>query len=695
MSVIRKVQVRRGTAAAWSSANPVLSSGEFGYDETNDKVKVGDGATAWNSLAFAHYKPSEVDSSVPIINLDDWGVHPGNSAATNQAAIANVIAKIKNSSEINRFHLRLNRAGTFMLQRGTGDYATRKACIMLPSNCKFELGGETRLKLASANSSYLIRNDDPINGNVNIEVCGGIWDGNGGGNGSNQPADYSALAQGWYGMVMWFENITDLYVHDCVLADPGIWACHGTKLTRALWEQIHFDDIHRDGVHHCGTNTDITVRGITGTTEDNTIAFSSSQGTYFDGYFFYADGTPLEGNQQNIRVQDCTFTECDGPVAIFGKSDHTIKNIQITGLRGSTSTDSLACIAVANYPSIGSGLNVEGLVISDIDVQTDAAEPVIAIYDTGVKDLAISNVRVSGGSIGAVVSGSAMNSLTIDNIYGNTTGNILQLGNDSLSKPLVAGNIQIGKISNAPASSTDKNLINIQTNASWESLQIDSMSYIGTNTTRLINAAGATRRKIDVNTMALSGGVGIFSGPIDARINHLIAKSQTYIAEGNALVHAEMFSMRANEAGRHRAGSGGLFTTGRNRLTFLLDYTDINSIAATAASVFPQYIPRGSVVTGFTVKHTQAFGGGSISGCTIQPRRLAGGVVTWGSAVNVFSAVDSTHPSTQDVTTNNTWALNVDPRFDILVTTSGANLTALTSGRAYITIEYYIVGSSH
>lgn len=61
MSVIRKVQVRRGTAAAWSSANPVLSSGEFGYDETNDKVKIGDGATAWNSLPFAHYKPSEVD----------------------------------------------------------------------------------------------------------------------------------------------------------------------------------------------------------------------------------------------------------------------------------------------------------------------------------------------------------------------------------------------------------------------------------------------------------------------------------------------------------------------------------------------------------------------------------------------------------------------------------------------------------
>lgn len=64
MSVIRKVQVRRGTAAAWNSANPTLSSGEFGYDTTNGKVKIGDGVTAWNSLAFATYTPAEVDALI-------------------------------------------------------------------------------------------------------------------------------------------------------------------------------------------------------------------------------------------------------------------------------------------------------------------------------------------------------------------------------------------------------------------------------------------------------------------------------------------------------------------------------------------------------------------------------------------------------------------------------------------------------
>lgn len=48
-----KIQIRRGTATEWSNANPTLSAGELGYDTTNDILKVGDGTTAWSSLAEA------------------------------------------------------------------------------------------------------------------------------------------------------------------------------------------------------------------------------------------------------------------------------------------------------------------------------------------------------------------------------------------------------------------------------------------------------------------------------------------------------------------------------------------------------------------------------------------------------------------------------------------------------------------
>jgi hypothetical protein len=46
------IQIKRGTAAAWTSANPTLNSGEMGFESDTKKMKVGDGATAWTSLAY-------------------------------------------------------------------------------------------------------------------------------------------------------------------------------------------------------------------------------------------------------------------------------------------------------------------------------------------------------------------------------------------------------------------------------------------------------------------------------------------------------------------------------------------------------------------------------------------------------------------------------------------------------------------
>ena len=45
------IQVRRGTAAQWTSVNPVLHDGEYGLETDTKRVKVGDGVTAWNSLS--------------------------------------------------------------------------------------------------------------------------------------------------------------------------------------------------------------------------------------------------------------------------------------------------------------------------------------------------------------------------------------------------------------------------------------------------------------------------------------------------------------------------------------------------------------------------------------------------------------------------------------------------------------------
>ena len=56
-----KIQVRRDTAANWTSANTVLSAGEMGWESDTGYMKIGDGTTAWSSLSY--FTPSGADAN--------------------------------------------------------------------------------------------------------------------------------------------------------------------------------------------------------------------------------------------------------------------------------------------------------------------------------------------------------------------------------------------------------------------------------------------------------------------------------------------------------------------------------------------------------------------------------------------------------------------------------------------------------
>jgi hypothetical protein len=53
MAVVTQIQIRRGTAAQWTSANPTLAAGEFGYETDTGKAKIGNGSSAWIILGYA------------------------------------------------------------------------------------------------------------------------------------------------------------------------------------------------------------------------------------------------------------------------------------------------------------------------------------------------------------------------------------------------------------------------------------------------------------------------------------------------------------------------------------------------------------------------------------------------------------------------------------------------------------------
>lgn len=47
-----RMQQRRGTAAQWTSANPILNSGEMGWESDTNKFKIGDGTNHWADLDY-------------------------------------------------------------------------------------------------------------------------------------------------------------------------------------------------------------------------------------------------------------------------------------------------------------------------------------------------------------------------------------------------------------------------------------------------------------------------------------------------------------------------------------------------------------------------------------------------------------------------------------------------------------------
>jgi hypothetical protein len=58
-----RLQIRRDTSSNWSTNNPILQVGEFGFDTTVNRFKVGiasDSTSRWNALSYLNVIPSEL-----------------------------------------------------------------------------------------------------------------------------------------------------------------------------------------------------------------------------------------------------------------------------------------------------------------------------------------------------------------------------------------------------------------------------------------------------------------------------------------------------------------------------------------------------------------------------------------------------------------------------------------------------------
>jgi len=65
------IQLRRGSSENWTSINPVLDSGEIGYESDTGRFKIGNGSSSWGILSYASPKNLSELSDVTINNLSN------------------------------------------------------------------------------------------------------------------------------------------------------------------------------------------------------------------------------------------------------------------------------------------------------------------------------------------------------------------------------------------------------------------------------------------------------------------------------------------------------------------------------------------------------------------------------------------------------------------------------------------------
>ncbi len=88
-----QIQFRRDTAAAWTAANPTLAAGELGLETDTSLYKIGNGSSAWTSLAYGTIAGVPTSNSITTAMLQNSAI-----TATKLASDAVTTVKILDSN---------------------------------------------------------------------------------------------------------------------------------------------------------------------------------------------------------------------------------------------------------------------------------------------------------------------------------------------------------------------------------------------------------------------------------------------------------------------------------------------------------------------------------------------------------------------------------------------------------------------
>lgn len=115
-----KIQVRRGTAAEWTAADPLLANGEPGFESDTGSVKVGDGVKVWSNLPYT--VPSSVPSAVARTSVTETLLRTTADSGGFSSSFKNLMEHLIGSNVVSS----INEWGAL---RGTAPYSWGDALV--------------------------------------------------------------------------------------------------------------------------------------------------------------------------------------------------------------------------------------------------------------------------------------------------------------------------------------------------------------------------------------------------------------------------------------------------------------------------------------------------------------------------------------------------------------------------------------
>lgn len=253
--------------------------------------------------------------------------------------------------------------------------------LRVGSNTRLDVHPQARLVFADAagqtDQDFLLTNQDDEHGNTNIEITGGIWDGNNAGNPRVEPL----IQPGAYsGRMIHFNNVRNLRFAHAMLANAESYFFAMTQVDGFLIEHIRFHTTrprhNNDGIHPAGFCSNGVIRHLRGlgpqSPNDDMVALN-------------ADDAPnrvevsglLCGPIRNLQIYDLQADQCHTFVRMLSTVS-PIENIMIEDVRGGCDV---------------SLVNMDGARGCRVQV-FDATDPAFAQGVGAVRNVRVSRARV-------------------------------------------------------------------------------------------------------------------------------------------------------------------------------------------------------------------------------------------------------------------------------------------------------------